>query len=94
MLPFSGTHITPLIAAGNLVKTNWKYMETDIAFEFIFFGTATTQLGGNNGIDQAPDFRFTCRCFVGNAQPILVENTIVFVKFARVIFKFSSSWSL
>ena len=73
---------------GNIVQSNWKYMKTDIAFEFYFyFGISTAQLGGNLGIDQTLDFRISFGCFVSNAQSILVENTIVFVKFARVIFK-------
>jgi hypothetical protein len=62
-------------------------MGTDIAFEINFyFAIATTQLG-INGIDQVPDFRFSFRCFVGNAQNIFVVNTVVFIMFAREFFK-------
>ena len=85
MLPKGGAHITPN-TIGNFVHGNLKYVETDIAFHFNFCGIATTQLG-INGIDQVPGFRIICRCFVSNAQPILVENTIVFVKFTRKIYK-------
>jgi len=92
MLPLTGAHRTPLSAAGNLAQTNWKNMKTDIAFEINFFVTATAQLGGNIGIDQAPDFRFSFGCFVGNAQPIYL-HTVVFVKFARETYKFSPSLS-
>jgi len=67
-------------------------MQTDIAFEIDFFGIATAQLG-INGIDQVPNFRIICRCFVGNAQSILVDNTIVFVKFTREIYKLGPSRS-
>tara|TARA_B100000795_G_scaffold257215_1_gene230271 strand:+ start:79 stop:459 length:381 start_codon:yes stop_codon:yes gene_type:complete len=92
MLPITGAHVAPLII-GNLDQTNWKYMKTDIALEINFFVTATAQLGSNLGIDQAPDFRITCRRVVGNAQSIFVVNTIVFVKFARETYKLSPSRS-
>ena len=91
MLPITGAHVAPLII-GNLDQTNWKYMKTDIAFEINFFVAATTQLGGINVIDQTFDFRITCRCIVGNAQPI-IDHTIVFVKFACETYKFSPSRS-
>jgi hypothetical protein len=69
-------------------------METDIAFEINFyFAIATTQLGGNIGIDQAPDFRISFGCFVGNAQ-LSLHHTIVFDKYTRVIYKLGPSWSL
>tara|TARA_B110001452_G_scaffold236063_1_gene215166 strand:- start:158 stop:445 length:288 start_codon:yes stop_codon:yes gene_type:complete len=92
MLPFGGAHAAPLIAVGNLAQPHWKYMETDIAFEFYFyFVIATTQLG-ILGIDQVPDFRISIGCIVGNAQSIFL-HTVVSIKFTRENYKFSSYWS-
>ena len=39
MLPFSGAHAAPT-TVGNVGQFNWKYMETDIAFEIDNFVTA------------------------------------------------------